>query len=43
MLRALRPEGVLVGSDSLAGPDLERFHDGDTYNPVEPGSFTDRL
>lgn len=37
MVRVLRPGGVLVGSDSLAGEDLRRFHAGDTYNPVEPG------
>lgn len=41
--RVLRPSGVLVGSDSLASNDLHHFHEGDTYNPVEPGSLLTRL
>ncbi|MER7769072.1 class I SAM-dependent methyltransferase [Kitasatospora sp. NPDC096140] len=43
VLRVLRPGGVLVGSDSLAGDGLHHFHEGDTYNPVEPSSFLTRL
>lgn len=42
-LRVLRPGGVLVGSDSLPSDDLERFHAGDTYNPIVPGAFDGRL
>jgi SAM-dependent methyltransferase len=38
-LRVLRPGGVLVGSDSLASVELHHFHEGDTYNPVEPAAF----
>jgi SAM-dependent methyltransferase len=34
--RVLRPGGVLVGSDSLASPELHGFHAGDTYNPIDP-------
>ena len=34
--RILRPGGVLVGSDSLASPQLHEFHEGDTYNPIDP-------
>jgi SAM-dependent methyltransferase len=34
--RVLRPGGFLVGSDSLASPDLHQFHEGDTYNPIDP-------
>lgn len=34
--RVLRPGGVLVGSDSLASPELHQFHEGDTYNPIDP-------
>jgi SAM-dependent methyltransferase len=34
--RLLRPGGVLVGSDSLASPELHQFHEGDTYNPIDP-------
>lgn len=39
LVRVLRPGGVLVGSDSLASAELRQFHDGDTYNPVEPASL----
>lgn len=42
-LRVLRPGGVLVGSDSLASTGLHDFHEGDTYNPVEPASLLARL
>ena len=41
--RVLRPGGVLVCSDSLASNDLHHFHEGDTYNPVEPSSLLGRL
>jgi SAM-dependent methyltransferase len=34
--RVLRPNGTLVGSDSLASQDLHEFHEGDTYNPIDP-------
>jgi SAM-dependent methyltransferase len=34
--RLLRPGGVLVGSDSLASLELHQFHEGDTYNPIDP-------
>ena len=43
VLRVLRPGGVLVGSDSLPSDGLHGFHEGDTYNPVEPGTFLTRL
>jgi ubiquinone/menaquinone biosynthesis C-methylase UbiE len=42
-LRVLRPGGVLIGSDSLAGNDLHHFHEGDTYNPIDPASLLARL
>ena len=41
--RALRPGGVLIGSDSLASTHLHEFHEADTYNPVEPASLLPRL
>ncbi len=41
--RVLRPGGVLLGSDSLANQGLHWFHEGDTYNPVEPATFLTRL
>jgi ubiquinone/menaquinone biosynthesis C-methylase UbiE len=34
--RVLRPGGVLVGADSLASQGLHEFHEGDTYNPMDP-------
>ncbi|HEY2325930.1 MAG TPA: class I SAM-dependent methyltransferase [Gaiellaceae bacterium] len=34
--RVLRPGGVLLGSDSLASQGLHEFHEGDTYNPIDP-------
>jgi ubiquinone/menaquinone biosynthesis C-methylase UbiE len=37
--RVLRPGGVLMGSDSLPSDDLHHFHEGDTYNPIEPASL----
>jgi SAM-dependent methyltransferase len=41
--RALRPGGVLVGSDSLASTGLHDFHASDVYNPVEPAGLVTRL
>ena len=41
--RVLRPGGVLAAGDSLANPDIEALHEGDTYNPVDPLSLPDRL
>jgi len=34
--RVLRAGGVLVGADSLASQGLHDFHEGDTYNPIDP-------
>lgn len=34
--RVLRPGGSFLGSDSLASAGLRAFHEGDTYNPVDP-------
>jgi len=42
-LRVLRPGGVLIASDSLGSDDLHHFHEGDTYNPIDPGSVVSRL
>jgi SAM-dependent methyltransferase len=41
--RVLRRGGVFVASDSLASPQHEAGHVGDTYNPVDPGGLDDRL
>ncbi|PZS28893.1 MAG: SAM-dependent methyltransferase [Pseudonocardiales bacterium] len=43
VLRVLRPGGVLVGSDSLPSDALREFHEGDTYNPIEPDKLNERL
>ena len=43
MLRTLRAGGVLVGSDSVPSDELAGFHEGDTYNPVDPATFAERL
>ena len=42
-LRVLRPGGVLIASDSLASDGLHHFHEGDTYNPIDPGTVLSRL
>ena len=41
--RVLRPGGVFVAGDSMGSPDLEAAHEGDTYNPVDPGLLPERL
>lgn len=43
VLRVLKPGGTLVASDSLASEDLHHFHEGDTYNPIDPGTLLTRL
>jgi SAM-dependent methyltransferase len=41
--RVLRPGGVLVAADAVYSPDLLAFHEGDTYNPIDPGGLGTRL
>jgi SAM-dependent methyltransferase len=41
--RVLRPGGVLVAGDGIGRPELAAYHDGDTYNPVDPDGLADRL
>lgn len=41
--RVLRPGGAMLGSDSAPSDGLHHFHEGDTYNPVEPGTLLTRL
>jgi ubiquinone/menaquinone biosynthesis C-methylase UbiE len=41
--RVLKPGGTFLGSDSLPSDGLHHFHQGDTYNPVEPAAFLTRL
>ncbi len=41
--RVLRPGGTLVGSDSVHSVELHHFHEGDVYNPIDPGTLFTRL
>jgi SAM-dependent methyltransferase len=41
--RVLRPGGVFVAVDSLGDDGLRDFHEGDTYNPIEPATLPARL
>jgi SAM-dependent methyltransferase len=41
--RVLRPGGMLVASDSVHSVDLHHFHEGDVYNPIDPGTLITRL
>lgn len=43
LARVLAHGGVVVLSDSVASDDLRAFHDGDTYNPVDPTTLPERL
>ena len=36
VLRVLRPGGAFIGYDSLHSDELHQFHEGDTYNPIDP-------
>ncbi len=41
--RVLRPGCTLVASDSLHSVELHHFHEGDVYNPIDPGTLFTRL
>jgi SAM-dependent methyltransferase len=41
--RMLRPEGILVGVDSLDLEPIRQGHVGDTFNPVDPDELPRRL
>lgn len=41
--RVLVPGARFVAADSLGSEALEQFHEGDTYNPVDPGTLPERL
>jgi ubiquinone/menaquinone biosynthesis C-methylase UbiE len=43
LCRVLRPGGLLVGSDSIATPELREFHAGDVYLPIAPKALRTRL
>jgi SAM-dependent methyltransferase len=41
--RVLRPGGAVVGEDSLDSPELRSLHHDDTYVPIDPDHFAERL
>lgn len=41
--RVLQPDARFVLADSAASASLEEFHEGDTYNPIDPGGLAPRL
>jgi SAM-dependent methyltransferase len=43
LARVLRPGGILVAADAVYSPDLLAFHEGDTYNPIDPDTLGARL
>jgi SAM-dependent methyltransferase len=43
LARVLRPGGILVAADAVYSPDLLAFHEGDTYNPIDPAGLETRL
>lgn len=41
--RVLRPGAPIVAVDSLANDDIRGFHEGDTYQPIDPATLPKRL
>jgi SAM-dependent methyltransferase len=41
--RVLRPTGLLVGTDGMDTSERREVHTGDTFVPVDPATFADRL
>jgi SAM-dependent methyltransferase len=41
--RVLRPGGLLLGTDGEDTPARRALHDGDVFEPIDPGGFADRL
>jgi SAM-dependent methyltransferase len=41
--RVLRPGGLLIGVDSIDGPEWRELHTGDTCVPVDPDTLSGRL
>ena len=41
--RVLRPGGMFVAGDGVRSPEVEKGHEGDTYNPVDPERLQGRL
>jgi len=43
LARVLTPGSMLVAADGTYSEASERFHEGDTYNPIDPGGLEARL
>lgn len=43
LARVLRPEGLLVAADAMPRDEYDEFHEGDTYNPIDPAGLAARL
>jgi SAM-dependent methyltransferase len=43
LARVLRPGGVLVAVDGVDSEGTRLFHEGDTYNPIDPDALPARL
>lgn len=43
LARVLVPGGVLVAADGTYNDETAAFHEGDTYNPIDPGALEARL
>jgi SAM-dependent methyltransferase len=43
LARVLRPGGLLLAADSAPRDQLDAFHEGDTYHPVDPDVLPSRL
>jgi hypothetical protein len=41
--RVLRSGALLVAADAVYNEDLLAFHEGDTYNPIDPDGLGERL
>jgi ubiquinone/menaquinone biosynthesis C-methylase UbiE len=41
--RVLKPRAAFVAGDSLASDELRTHHKGDTYNPIDPTTISERL
>ena len=43
LARVLRPGGQLCAADGAPRMQVDAFHEGDTYHPIEPGDLAVRL
>ncbi|HEX6313010.1 MAG TPA: class I SAM-dependent methyltransferase [Acidimicrobiia bacterium] len=43
LARVLRPGGLFVAADAAPRDELDAFHEGDTYNPIDPEGLEGRL